>query len=150
MNQNDFYQTCVLVYKVLEHKYPSNCTTCSPWIKRIWIRTDSDTPELAMSMDSFRWRAAMDFDCITAGIRKLSRHSRKVIGNESSLPSLFIYEDSAGVCFLFFFWTDFHQNFPKILQGIGGLSRMSSNYIKKSRESIKRERKFWHKWMDHT
>ena len=79
VHQLAFYQTCVLVYKVLEHKSPlylynmfsMDYTIRTRQAARMELRTDSDTPELELTMDSFRWRATRDYNCIPAEIRKL-------------------------------------------------------------------------------
>jgi hypothetical protein len=79
VQQLAFYQTCILVHKVLENKSPKylysmftmDYTITTRQATRREIRQDSDTPELGLTMDSFRWRAAKDYNRIPAEIRRM-------------------------------------------------------------------------------
>ena len=80
MRQLAFYQTCVLVYKVLEHKSPqylynmfrSEYTRDTRQAARMELRQDGETPDLDLMMTSFRCRAAKCYNELPAGIRKLN------------------------------------------------------------------------------
>ena len=73
------YQTCILVYKVLENKSPNylysmfttdyNCNTRQAARKE--IRQDSSKPKLGLTTDSFGWRARSQYNKLPAEIRKL-------------------------------------------------------------------------------
>ena len=73
------YQTCVLVYKVLEHKSPmylynmfnSEYTRDTRQAAMMVLRQDGETPELNLMMDSFRWRAVRQYNQLPAEIRKM-------------------------------------------------------------------------------
>ena len=68
-----------MVHKVLENKSPKylysmftmDYTITTRQATRREIRQDSDTPELGLTMDSFRWRAAKDYNRIPAEIRRM-------------------------------------------------------------------------------
>ena len=73
------YQTCVLVYKVLEHKSPQYLYNMlsteynreTRQAAKQEIRQDGDTPDLELMTDSFRWRATKDYNKLPADIRKM-------------------------------------------------------------------------------
>ena len=73
------YQTCVLVYKVLEHKSPqylynmfrSDYTRDTRQAANLEIRQERETPDLDLMMDSFRWRAAKGYNQLPVAIRKM-------------------------------------------------------------------------------
>ena len=73
------YQTCVLVYKVLEEKSPMylyrmfsrEYSKNTRQAARMELRQDSETPELELMMKSFRWRAMRQYNEIPADMRKL-------------------------------------------------------------------------------
>ena len=79
VHQLAVYQTCVLVYKVLEHKSPqylftmftTDYTRNTRQAARMEIRQDSEVPDLNLTMDGFRWRATMEFNKIPAEIRQM-------------------------------------------------------------------------------
>ena len=78
VRQLAFYQTCVLVYKVLEHKSPqylynmfrNEYNRDTRQAARMELRQDSETPDLDLMMNSFRWRAVKCYNQLPAGIRK--------------------------------------------------------------------------------
>ena len=79
MRQLAMYQTCILVYKVLEEKSPMYLYRMfnRDYIKntrqaaRLELRQDGETPELGLAMNSFRWRALREYNQIPADMRKL-------------------------------------------------------------------------------
>ena len=78
VRQLAFYQTCVLVYKVLEHKSPkylfnmfrSEYSRDTRQAARMVLRQDGETPDLDLMMNSFRWRSVKCYNQLPAGIRK--------------------------------------------------------------------------------
>ena len=72
------YQTCVLVYKVLEQKSPQylysmfsmNYTMDTRQAARLDIRPDRKIPELDLTMAGFRWRAAKEWNKVPKDIRQ--------------------------------------------------------------------------------
>ena len=79
VRQLAMYQTCVLVYKVLEEKSPMYLYRMfsreymrnTRQAARMELRQDSETPELELMMKSFRWRAMRQYNEIPADMRKL-------------------------------------------------------------------------------
>ena len=73
------YQTCVLVYKVLENKSPQylfsmfnmNYTMDTRQAARLEIKPDRKIPELELTMDGFRWRATKEWNKLPKEVRKL-------------------------------------------------------------------------------
>ena len=73
------YQSCVLVFKVLEHKSPqylynmfkSEYTRDTRQAASMIIRQEGGTPDKDLMMTSFRWRAAKQFNQLPTEIRKM-------------------------------------------------------------------------------
>ena len=71
--------SCVLVYKVLEHKSPqylynmfrSDYTRDTRQAAKLEIRQEGVTPDLDLMMDSFRWRAAKGYNQLPVANRKM-------------------------------------------------------------------------------
>ena len=79
VKQLAFYQTCVLVFNVLENKSPQYLYMMfnREYIKntrqaaRREIRQDGGIPDLGLMWNSFRWRALREFNQIPAELRKV-------------------------------------------------------------------------------
>ena len=79
VKQLAMYQTCVLVYKVLQEKSPMYLYSMfnKEYIRntrqaaRMELRQDGETPELGLALSSFRWRALREYNQIPADMRKL-------------------------------------------------------------------------------
>ena len=71
------YQTCVLVFKVLEQKSPQYLDSMfsmnyTRQAARLEIRPDRKIPELELTMEGFRWRAVKEWNKVPTEIRKLN------------------------------------------------------------------------------
>ena len=72
------YQTCILVHKVLASRSPqyifnmfsTDYTRETRQAARMEIKQDKDHPELALTRDSFRWRATRDYNRLPVELRK--------------------------------------------------------------------------------
>ena len=79
VKQLAFYQTCVLVFNVLENKSPQYLYPMfnREYMKntrqaaRMEIRQDGETPDLGLMWNIFRWRALREFNQIPAELRKI-------------------------------------------------------------------------------
>ena len=79
VHQLAVYQTCVLVFKVLEQKSPqylfnmftTDYTRNTRQAARMLIRQESEVPELDLTMDGFRWRATLEYNKIPTEIRQM-------------------------------------------------------------------------------
>ena len=79
VKQLAFYQTCVLVFNVLENKSPQYLYKMfnREYMKntrqaaRMEIRQDGETPDLGLMWNSFRWRALREFNQIPAELRNV-------------------------------------------------------------------------------
>ena len=73
------YQTCVLVFKVLEHKSPKylygmfsrEYRRDTRQAARLEIKADAETPDLDLMVNSFRWRALREYNQLPAELRKV-------------------------------------------------------------------------------
>ena len=78
VKQLAFYQTCVLVFNVLENKSPQYLYKMfnreykknTRQAARKEIRQDGELPDLGLMWSSFRWRALREFNQIPAELRK--------------------------------------------------------------------------------
>ena len=87
VKQLAFYQTCVLVFNVLENKSPQYLYQMfnREYMKntrqaaRMEIRQDGETPDLGLMWNIFRWRALREFNQIPAELRKTRLSSIVVV-----------------------------------------------------------------------
>ena len=80
VRQLSVYQTCVLVFKVLEHKSPQYLYGMFSTVyrrdtrqaARLEIKADAETPDLDLMVNSFRWRALREYNQLPAQLRKVN------------------------------------------------------------------------------
>ena len=70
------YQTCILVFKVLEQKSPQYLygMFSAEYRRetRLELKADADTPDLDLMVNSFRWRALREYNQLPAELRKVN------------------------------------------------------------------------------
>ena len=74
------YQTCILVFKVLEQKSPqylygmfsAEYRRETRQAARLELKADADTPDLDLMVNSFRWRALREYNQLPAELRKVN------------------------------------------------------------------------------